>query len=801
MSKQRTSLSRLAQMSWSELRVRSSQELLKHLDILIYRLGVRRDQASFKSPKAVQNPGRFFFDAGETSELSTMTTELFPEETSQTLRQANQILRHRFDLLGFQGLDFGREIDWHLDPVHGKKAPERPGFKVHYLDFDEVGDHKIVWELNRHQHLVTLAKAYCLTGNARYAREVVDQWSDWRRHNPYPMGINWASSLEVAFRSLSWNWVQHLLSGCPAIPEKFYRELAQSQRLNGRHIERYLSTYFSPNTHLLGEGVALFFLGTLYPQFSAARRWKRLGWEIILGEASRQVLPDGMHFERSLYYHVYALDFFLHARILAVRNSVTIPSSFDRVLEKMLDFLIALTQGGAPPLFGDSDGGRVFDHLRNRPENLSDPFSTGAILFGRGDLKAAAGTLREETLWLLGKESPSRFQEIVARGPRTASQRLKSSGIYIMASAGNPPYRVIIDGGPQGPGTAGHSHADALSIHMNVGGRERLVDPGTLAYVAPGRERHLFRGTASHNTMMVDGLNQSEPAGAFAWGSLPDVSVAIWEGGSTFDLFAGSHTGYVRTLRPVFHHRWVFNLKSQFCLVRDLALGEAVHQLDLFWHFAPASVEHWTQPKAYVAMGDDHQGLAILPAAGQVWMSELIDGKIAPVYGKAEKSVVLRLSKRANLPVEGAVLLLPLPHTFEQLGKFELLAEAEGRYTVRAYRYVREEWCHHMFFAEKDAQWEWGLWASDAKFLYFGSNRSGRRHWIICQGSFLDVGGRRAVTFTGPVGHFESVAEGRVCTNTSPDEQAPSYISEEALASGTSAMLAQVTGSFGKGTT
>src|SRR5208283_5236598 len=77
------------------------------------------------------------------------------------------------------------------------------------------GDHKVTWELNRHQHLVTLAKAGLLSGNDndKYVRELVAQWRSWIKANPYPLGINWASTLEVAFRSLSWIWVDQLLAG------------------------------------------------------------------------------------------------------------------------------------------------------------------------------------------------------------------------------------------------------------------------------------------------------------------------------------------------------------------------------------------------------------------------------------------------------------------------------------------------------------------------------------------------------------------------------------------------------------
>src|SRR5438270_10612880 len=139
------------------------------------------------------------------------------------------------------------------------------------------------------------------------------------------MGINCGSSLEVAFRSLSWIWVRNLLVGRAAVPASFDHDLLRGLARNAGYIERYLSTYFSPNTHLIGEAVALFFIGTLCPQIPSAQRWRQKGLEIILTESDRQVRPDGVYFEQSLYYHVYALDFFLHTRVLAGRNGVAMP--------------------------------------------------------------------------------------------------------------------------------------------------------------------------------------------------------------------------------------------------------------------------------------------------------------------------------------------------------------------------------------------------------------------------------------------------------------------------------------------
>ncbi len=296
-------------MDVAEIAGRIRQEFQKRTDAVSIGLGFDPCRAAIRGEHS--GSPRFFFRAEDVPQIIRLLRERMPEQAEAITKNAENICEHRFDLLGYQDLDYGQEIDWHLDLVHGKRAPRDLWFKIRYLDFSSVGDAKITWELNRHQHLVTLAKAYRLTDDPRFASELLAQWQLWHRENPYPKGINWASSLEVAIRSLSWIWIYPLLNRTPAITTDFRQKWLHAIAVSGRHIERYLSTYFSPNTHLLGEGVALFFIGTLCPELHSSARWKHKGWEIVLRESQRQVRSDGFYFEQSTYYHVYALDFLL----------------------------------------------------------------------------------------------------------------------------------------------------------------------------------------------------------------------------------------------------------------------------------------------------------------------------------------------------------------------------------------------------------------------------------------------------------------------------------------------------------
>lgn len=751
---------------WTRLR----QEFTKRSDEARHRIGLppAREPLSL----APQPEGQFFFTAADLPQLAALVLERLPREASRIVVEADKIRRHRFDLLGYKDLDFGEEMNWHLDPVHEVCAPRSAWFHIPFLDFALAGDHKVVWELNRHQHLVTLGKAWLLKGDTRYVDELILQWRHWQDQNPYPLGINWASSLEVAFRSLSWLWLRHMLATCAVVTEEFRQDLLRALGQNARHIERFLSTYFAPNTHLLGEGVALFFIGTLCPQFASAPRWRQKGWRIVLHEARRQVRNDGMHFEQSVYYHVYALDFFLHARILAERNGIEMPPELDETIEKMAELLRVLSQAGALPRFGDDDGGRVFDPRRNGTEHLLDPLSTAAVLYERGDFKAAAGELREETLWLLGPEGTGRFDALRAEMRTPVSSRGGEGGFYSMVGTEPVLRQVVIDAGPHGAGRGGHGHADALSLQCIARGRHWLTDPGACCYPRELPERDRFRGTAAHNTLRVDGLDQADPAGPFSWRFLPETRVERWVAGETFDLFAGSHDGYHRLPEPVTHRRWVVSWKSGAFLVRDLALGKGTHTLDLYWHPDPAFSIEPLGPGALLAVDTEGRGMMIVTVEADSWSREILEGEWSAVYGHKTAAPAVRYGRHTALPAEFTTLFVPLadPAPASPAPRLERLRVGQP---VAVYRYDGADGSRLLWFSDEDRGWEWKGWASDAAFLCFSRGPSGAQDFRVslAGGSYLEIGGRRALTCRGKVDYWEWICtesrEETFCAETS----------------------------------
>lgn len=722
---------------------RSRQELSKRADAVLWRFGWDFSKASgLPANHSTVSPRRvaFFFQPDEVETLLGIIRQRLPEQVESTVARANKICSHRFDLLGYRDLEYGKHINWHLDAVHGKTAPLVPFHRVRYLDYEEVGDSKITWELNRHQHLVTLAKAYRATKEERFAQEIIRQWRSWQAQNPYPLGINWASSLEVAFRSLSWIWTHALLQGTKFLTLDFQRDYLCAQALNGRHIERYLSTYFSPNTHLLGEGVALFFLGTLCPKLSAAARWKSVGWQTVLQEAERQVNADGMHFEQSVYYHVYALDFFLHAIVLACANGTDIPAKLEHTVEAMMDALWLLGRCGPPPRFGDDDGGRVFDSARNCDEHLLDPLATGAILFGRGDFKSLCKGLREETIWLLGAQGVVEWDRPEAISAPLKSAALDSSGLYLLAApeAGS---QMVVKSGASRRQTRGHAHADFISVCLQSFGRELLIDPGTYEYVGPKGKRNQYRGTAMHNTLTVDGQDQAEPDGPFSWKQEVNAKTERWISGETFDLLKASHVGYLRLPQPVKHRRWVVALHSGIFLVRDLAEGEGEHRVELSWRLNP---DLQLISEQLFRFRQSPHGLALVLPQDHDWSKQLERSPWSPIYGTECATTVMKLSKRARLPAEFVTLVVAVPEATSVPGKLTQLPAREAD-VVRAYSYQTKEASYQFFFAQSAQRWTCGAVASDAEFVCVTTSQSANAGIVMSDGSYVALHGNRVM--------------------------------------------------------
>ncbi len=279
-----------------------------------------------------------------------------------------------------------------------------------YLD-PSCGDHKIIWELNRHQHFLTLARAWWIGGHRPARATFVRHLTGWMDANPPLVGINWASMLELALRSLSWIWALECFvepvdgDVAPAVEhdrdtQPWLVDLLLGLDRQLHLVEQNLSTYFSPNTHLLGEALALYVAGRVLPELRRAPAWAALGRRILVEEMGRQIGPDGGHVERSFHYHRYTLDFYLLALTVA-RLTGDDARPFAEAARRLARFARTVADDrGHLARIGDDDGGQLLPICGRDSADASDSLAVAASLLG--DPSLAVGPAPEEAAWMSG---------------------------------------------------------------------------------------------------------------------------------------------------------------------------------------------------------------------------------------------------------------------------------------------------------------------------------------------------------------------------------------------------------------
>lgn len=527
-----------------QTRVPSDEEFFRMFD-LHGELSAESLRSHFRTPE-ISGFYNSFENPGETLRV---LQNRFPEEIGAIVKRADRICEGYFDLLGYENLFFESVIpNWHFEPISKKSSPMTHWSQIDETNAEQTGDKKIVWELNRHQYFSVLGRAYWITKDEKYAETFVRHVEDWIENNPPKIGLNWLSGLEIAFRSISWIWAFHFFRDSPALTAAVFSQMVKGLYLNGRHIETYLSTYSSPNTHLTGEALGLYFLGTVLPELRDAGRWKQLGYSALLNALEFQVRPDGVYCEQTSQYHRYTTDFYANLMILRQIEGLEIDEKHRDKLKNMLDFLMFIAQpNGETGLFGDDDGGRLHFLDERAFADFRATMAVGAVLFDDASLKFAAREASAEVLWLFGLTGLRRFDEIQAIEPNATSKAFDASGFFTVRDSWNDGANfLLIDCGEHGFLKGGHAHADALGFVLSVEGFPVFVDPGTCNYTSDPVARELYRSTAAHNCITVNNESSSIPDGPFSWKTSASARLLEWRQDVNAVIFRGIHDGFAR---------------------------------------------------------------------------------------------------------------------------------------------------------------------------------------------------------------------------------------------------------------
>ena len=511
---------------------------------------------------------------------------------------ADQIMRGQFDVFALEAAELGFPPNWNKDPKTGTQAPLVFGKLLNYRDENLVGDIKYLWEPNRHLELVRLAQAWHLTGDLRYCRACQTLLDSWFEQCPYPSGANWTSSLEHAVRLVNWSFAWHLLGGLDSVlfegneGSDFKSRWLQSIYQHCHFIHGHLSRHSSANNHLFGELTGLFIGASTWPFWPPSENWRDLAQRELEMEALKQIYDDGVDREQATWYHHSVADMMLLAGLVGRANSTDFSPAYWTRFEAMLEFIASIMDvNGNVPCFGDSDDGVMVRFSPARDFHVyRSLLATGAALFSRADFKAKARRFDDKSRWLLGDSAGERFESLKCEGVALPVHRsFTQGGYYILGDGFETPdeIRIVVDAGPLGYlSIAAHGHADALSFTLSAGGNEILIDPGTFAYHTQNRWRDYFRGTSAHNTLRVDGVDQSVSGGNFLWTKHSRASVSAFDADSEKERLLCKHDGYHRLSDPVGTERELtYDRSIRTLYVTDSLICKGQHRLEMYWHF------------------------------------------------------------------------------------------------------------------------------------------------------------------------------------------------------------------------
>lgn len=450
----------------------------------------------------------------------------FGHHLPQTEASRQRCLEDAQLILGEGTRVFGRRVatgstaSWAMDPLTERCWPETtPWWQIDIRSDARLSDVKFVWESARHRDLVILARAATLEPDGPWLPHLEAMLIRWCRECQPEQGVNWYSSLELALRAIAWNQVLQLVGD--RLHGGLRAELDDQLVASARHIMVELPYTVSSmkNNHLLGDGLGLVVLGTMFPSHPGATRWRTIGDRLMLKQLQRHMMPDGSMIEDSLSYHRFVLEMFI-VRVL-VGDA---PREVRQAMKSAARHLVRLgVLDGAVPQYGDWDEGRV----------LSDSAPAGDV--------AGAALLG---LHLSGEQVPSdawdRYDELAWYADPTSGElgdvavehpagAVWESGHFSGVAKG--PWRVWLKRNL----TQSHQHADLTSVWISHEDTWVVQDPGTGTYNGPLEVRDGFRTSAAHPVWRPAGGDLLGPHRAFRW---ERATVPCGSGRGAFDDIA-----------------------------------------------------------------------------------------------------------------------------------------------------------------------------------------------------------------------------------------------------------------------
>ncbi|MDF2838121.1 MAG: heparinase, partial [Paenibacillus sp.] len=529
-----------------------------------------------------------YYAPGQRKEWGSRFREMFPEAAGKAIEEAK--LWCADNVIRWKGLaiDMGSPIDWLHNPT---------------------GDKEFTWGINRFKHLRSLGIAYACTGGEKYAAKAWEHVAGWIATQPCPWGLAGEEAtyfqrpgpwrlLETGLRLRQWVYAYHFFRDSESWSGSSEVLFLESVKEHARFLSAYPASI--EINHSIMHMIGLLSAGLSFPSWEESGAWTRFAVERLEACMREQVLPDGVHAELTPHYHMVSLELFVDCAVMLRKRGLSFSDEYERVLEGMAEFSRRMArQDGSMAPFADSYANQPPDLnaaalYYDRPEwllpdQLHEQFWTvGPEAIGRLSAKAggSSGEARERPGdERPGSESAGEAAAAMEEGSPGLPFAFPVAGYY---GLGNAEQQMIFDaaalGGP-------HGHADALSFELCAFGEALLVDPGTYTYVENPWRRY-FKSTAAHNTVLVDGQDQTPYLRTQRWGT-PEAKASLLGWDAERQSICAEHDGYLGL--GIMHRRAVWFLaESGEWVIIDRLTGSGEH---VYQHRLHSRLLQWSAVK------------------------------------------------------------------------------------------------------------------------------------------------------------------------------------------------------------
>ena len=601
----------LGNMGWRYAGFRARYEVLRRSGLLKKKFPTDpqyKDYISLERWK--KQPAQFLFTERESLSIT--------KDPQPHLKEAFENIQNGKMLLFNSVLtELGKDYDWVTNPDSGYRYNANKHW-TEIADYSkEAGDIKFVWEKSRFSYFYDIIR-YDYHYGQDCAAFVFSEISSWIRSNPVNCGPNYRCSQEMSLRVLNWTFALYYYRNSPFLTEEIFGQMQHAIYWHMHHV--YNNIDFSRiavrNNHAITETLTLYLAGIFFPYMPGADTWKKKGRQWFEEEIAYQVYNDGTFLQFSMNYHRVVVQLLTWGIALSEKNGERFNDVvYDRARKSALFLRTCMVEeNGWLPNYGANDGALFFKlssaHFRDYRPQLQALAEVLGMDIGLG--------ASEDVAWYGIKK-----QSLADCRPADGIHQFTNGGYYIVRE---PQTLTFIKCGSYKDRP---SQADNLHLDVWYKGENILLDAGSYKYNTDEGTLRYFSGTASHNTVMLDGKDQMLKGGRFIWyywTQCKNASLLETENEYVFD---GSIHAFTYIDKNGLHKRKIVKKKgTPIWFITDRSEGSLLLPMKQMWHY-PLSAKNKIRIEATV--GDEDEQWTKLTRHVQ-------DGWYSSLYGQKEKT-------------------------------------------------------------------------------------------------------------------------------------------------------------------